>query len=607
MKSRIKALTAYCMLLLLASASVARAQEAPLAGFDDYVNEALKNWEVPGLAIAIIKNDSIVLAKGYGVRKLGDPTPVNEKTIFAIGSCSKAFTAATIAMLTDDGKLKWDDPATKYLPAFQLYDPYVTREMTVRDLLSHRLGLERGDFMWYGSSFNRDEIIRRVRFLKPTWSVRSRFGYQNIMFLAAGQIVPSITGKSWDDFARERIFAPLGMTETSTSILALKNSDNAATPHDKFDEKVQPVAWRNIDNIGPAGSINSNVANMAEWVKMQLAGGKYKNEQLISSGAVKEMHMPQTVIRVEGAAEKLNPETRFMNYGLGWFAQDYRGRKIVQHGGNIDGMSALVAMIPEEKLGLVILTNMDGTALPTALMYRVFDGFLQSPARDWSGDLLKVVKAQEALNKESEKKTEDARVKGTNPSLELAKYAGSYTNEMYGDAKITEENGKLVFQYGAFTGDMNHWHFDTFQAVMRQHQLGKAFINFTLNEQGKPDEAKIVIPQAGDIAFKRAPEKVEAAATVAMSEADLKKFVGKYELKAPPLEVSIEMVGGKLKGVIPGQPVATLVPVSPTRFQVVVGSTATETFVQFEMAEGRPKSMSVESKNGPKLLFAPKN
>lgn len=348
-------------------------------------------------------------------------------------------------MLVDDGKLKWDDPATKYLPGFQLYDPYVTREMTVRDLLCHRLGLERGDLVWYGTDYDRNEIIRRVRYLKPTWTVRSHFGYQNIMFVAAGQIIPQVTGKSWDDFVTERIFTPLGMKSTSTTIRAFKPADDVATPHNKIDDKVQPIAWRNIDNVGPAGSINSNVTDMTQWLRLQLGNGELDNQQLISSGAVKEMHMPQMVIRVEGVAEKLNPETHFMNYGMGWFLQDYRGREIVQHGGNIDGMSALVAMIPEEKLGVVILTNMDGTALPTALMYRVFDSFLQAPARDWSADLLKVVKARDAMQKAAEKKAEEGRVKDTRPSLALAKYAGKYTNEMYGDARITEETASWPF------------------------------------------------------------------------------------------------------------------------------------------------------------------
>ena len=207
----------------------AHAQEAPLNGFDDYVNKALREWEVPGLAIAIVKDDRIVLAKGYGVRKLGDPAPVNERTLFAIGSSSKAFTAAAIAMLVDEGKLKWDDPVTKYLPGFELYDPYVTRELTVRDLLSHRSGLERGDFLWYGTEYDRDEILRRTRYLKPTWSLRSTFGYQNLMFLAAGQLIARVSGKSWDEFIRQRIFVPLSMTASNTSIRDLKNSDNVSS------------------------------------------------------------------------------------------------------------------------------------------------------------------------------------------------------------------------------------------------------------------------------------------------------------------------------------------------------------------------------------------
>ena len=589
-------------LVLLGGAQLARAQEAPLQGFDDYINKALKDWEVPGLAIAVIKNDNLVLAKGYGVRKLGEQTPVNERTLFAIGSASKAFTAASLAMLVDEGKIKWDDPATNHLKGFQLFDPYVTRETTVRDLLCHRLGFERGDLLWYGSDYDRDEILRRVRYLRPSWSVRSRFGYQNIMFLAAGQIIPAATGKPWDDFVRQRIFTPLGMTSTTTSITALRNADNAATPHTKIDDRVQVIPWRNIDNIAPAGSINSNVVDMAQWVRLQLGEGSYQSERLLSSGAVKEMHMSQTVIRLEGPNEKLNPETHFMNYGLGWFLQDYRGRKVVQHGGNIDGMSALVAMIPEEQLGLVILTNLNGTSLTTALMYRVFDAFLNAPQRDWSADLLKVVKAQQEQAREQAKKTEEGRVKDTKPSLPLDKYAGTYQDEMYGEAKVAqEENGKLVLHYGpTFTGDLEHWHYDTFRVTWRDRTLGKGFATFTLNAQGKVAEMRV--PNLTD--FKRAPEKVEPSAALALSEAELKKFIGKFALPAPPLEVSIEMVGGKLKAVVPGQPVYTLVPIAPTRFQLE-GAPA-GFFAQFEMAGDQVKSLILEQGQGPKLTLTPK-
>jgi CubicO group peptidase (beta-lactamase class C family) len=491
--------------LLLIVAPCALGQEAPLQGFDEYVNKALKDWEVPGAGIAVIKDDKIVLAKGYGVRKLGDPAPVDERTIFAIGSSSKAFTAAALAILVDEGKIKWDDPVTKYLPGFELYDPYASKEMTVRDLLCHRSGLERGDLLWYGSDYSRDEIIRRARFLKPTWSFRSHFGYQNLMYLAAGQIIPAVTGKSWDDFIKERFFKPLGMTGSGTSVNDLKSSNNVATPHDKLDEKVVAVPWRNIDNIAPAGAINSNVAEMSAWVRLQLAGGEFAGQRLLSAGAVKETQKSQTIISYDPPWSLLFPEAHFLNYGLGWFLSDYRGRKVVEHGGNIDGMSALVAFIPEEKLGLVILTNLNGSDLRTALKLRIFDAFLGGEAKDWSATHLKTMKTFEAQAKAAEKKQNDERAKDTKPSLSLDKYAGTYQDEMYGNAKVElDESGKLIVRCGrAFMGDLEHWHYDTFQATWRDRTLGKTMITFTLNSQGKVESVKI--PNMTE--FKRAPDK----------------------------------------------------------------------------------------------------
>ncbi|MGH9901953.1 MAG: serine hydrolase, partial [Pyrinomonadaceae bacterium] len=450
------------LLVTLVSGQLARAQEAPLGGFDDYVNQALRAWEVPGVAIAIIKDDRIVLAKGYGVRKLGDPTPVNERTLFAIGSSSKAFTAAAVAMLVDEGKLKWDDPATKYVPGFELYDPYVTRELSVRDLLSHRSGLERGDFLWYGTEYDRDEILRRTRFLKPTWSLRSTFGYQNLMYLAAGQLVARVSGKNWDEFVRQRIFTPLGMTASNTSVRDLTNSDNVASPHGKLEGKVEPIPWRNIDNIAPAGSINSNVVEVAQWVRLQLGQGAYQNQRLVSSGAIKEMHTSQTVMRAEPPFSLSYPEAHFLNYGLGWFLSDYRGRKVVEHGGAIDGMRAQVAMIPEEKLGLVVLTNRGGSTLPVALMYKIFDAYLGAPPRDWSAEMLKTVKSFEEQGRAAEKKLEAERVTGTQPTLAPEKYVGTFRNDLYGEVKVTRENGKLHVRFGpSFIGEMEHWHYDT--------------------------------------------------------------------------------------------------------------------------------------------------
>ena len=597
-------LTAF-LFLVLAAFVPAYAQEAPLNGFDDYVNKALRDWEVPGLAIAIVKDDRIVLAKGYGVRKLGDPTPVNERTLFAIGSSSKAFTAAAIAMLVDEGKVKWDDPVTKYLPGFELYDPYVTRELTVRDLLSHRSGLERGDLLWYGSEYDRDEILRRTRYLKPTWSLRSTFGYQNLMFLAAGQLIAKVSGKSWDEFMRQRIFVPLSMTASNTSIKDFKNGDNVSSPHGKIEDKIEPIAWRNIDNIAPAGSINSNVVDMTQWVRLQLAQGEYQKQRLLSSGAAKEMQTSQTVIRAEPPFSLFYPEAHFLNYGLGWFLHDYKGRKVVEHGGAIDGMRAQVAMLPEEKLGLVILTNMDGTILPLALMFRIFDAYLGAPQRDWSPEMLKTIKAFEEQGKAAQKKQEAERVKDTRHSVALAEYAGTYKNDLYGDVKITHDNGKLAVRFGpAFNSGLEHWHYDTFRAKFVAAGVSYAYMTFALNAQGKIETLTLNLPGVADYPFKRAAPETTASAAVSLSEAELKKFAGKYESKAPPVEVSIEIVGGKLKAVVPGQPVYTLLPIGANRFSIE-GAPA-GFVIQFEMTEGKVKSLTLAQGTGPSLVLLPK-
>ncbi len=493
------------ILMLFISFGSVVAQDAPLQGFDDYVKKAMEEWKAAGLAVAIVKDDKIVFAKGYGVREMGKPDPVTPNTIFAIGSSSKAFTAASMAILVDEGKVKWSDSASKYLPGFQLYDPWVTRELSVTDLLSHRVGLERGDLMWYASSFSREEILRRIRFLKPSSSMRSRFGYQNIMYLAAGQIVPSVTGKSWDDFVGERIFTPLGMKSSVTSTKPLANSKDVATPHMVVEDKIKPIAWRNIDNIAPAGSINSNVTDMAQWVRMQLAMGKYDGKQVISEAGIKNMWASHTIIPLEGPGFGMfYPKAHFLNYGMGWFLSDFNGKKMVEHGGAIDGMRSAVAMIPEEKLGVVILSNMNQTGLNLALAQRIFDSFMGAKEKDWSGDILKGLKAQEAVGKAAQDKMIAERAKDTKPSQDLAKYAGDYQDEMYGDVKVTLENGKLKINYGAgFKGTLEHWHFDTFQVTWSEDVQGKGFVNFKLNTSGKIDSIGV----DGISEFKRMPDK----------------------------------------------------------------------------------------------------
>jgi CubicO group peptidase (beta-lactamase class C family) len=581
-----------------------RAEANPLKGLDDYIVKAMREWEIPGLAIAIVKDDKVVFIKGYGVRKLGEKAPVTSNTLFAIGSTSKAFTAAALGMLVDQGKLKWDDQVRKYLPELQFYDPYVTREITVRDLLSHRSGLSRHELIWYGSTNSRAEVLRRVRYARPSTSFRSQFGYQNVMFLAAGKLIPVVMKQSWDDFVKQRIFKPLGMISTNTSIKAFTQGADLATPHARIEGKIQPIPWRNIDNIGPAGSINSTVKDMAQWLRLQLAKGVYNKERLLSSGVIEEMQTPQIVIRYEGTMAKLNPETHFMAYGLGWMLADYRGQKIAHHGGGIDGMTAQVAMMPEKKLGIVILTNMSGQLLPTALPQRIFDAYLGVSARDWSGELHKVIKDAEDLAKTAKNKEEKDHVQGTKPSLTLEKYAGSYRDDLYGEARIVKEKDKLVLHYGpSFVADLEHWHYDTFRAIWRDRLFGKTMVTFRLNARAGIDDVKVSVGAFGDMTLKRAADPASATPTIVLSKEELRKFIGAYECKKPQAELKIELVQDKLK-IVQGGSAFTLAAIKPATFKIE--GLPVDVFLEFEMAEGKVKSLKIGRKGGPSLTFLPK-
>ena len=550
--------------LLVVGSGTAAAQAKPLQGLDGYIRKAMADWQIPGLALAVVHDDSVVLAKGYGVRTLGSSDRVDERTMFAIGSSSKAFTALGVAMLVDEGKVGWDDPATRHLPGFQLYDPYVTRELTVRDLLTHRSGLSRGDLVWYAQDIPRDSILYHVRYLKPTWSLRAHFGYQNIMYLAAGQLTARLTGKSWDAVMRDRIFTPLGMKSSNTSVTQLEGLPNVATPHEEVDDTLRVIPWHNIDNIAPAGSINSNVVDMAQWVRFQLAGGKAGGKQLLSAAAFDETHKPQTILPLEGPWKLMMQEAHFSSYGMGWLLHDYAGRKVIQHGGNIDGMHALVALLPEERTGLVILTNMGGNFLTYALAYRVFDAYLKRPQKDWSATLHKGFQELVDQAKTEEKNREAKRTRGTRPSLPLPRYAGTYLDSMYGVATVQVEGPKLVLRYGTMTGDLEHWQHDTFRSLWRQRHQGKTLVTFGLDADGKVDEMKVE-----DLAeFKRKPEVTDTTPAVQIAEADLPKYTGSFTAKGLPLAAEVQVVGGRLKLTVEGQPPYTLVPVTTTRFRL---------------------------------------
>jgi CubicO group peptidase (beta-lactamase class C family) len=492
----------------LVAAPPAAAQRSPFAALDGRLESLRARFEVPGFALAIVRNDSVVHARGFGVRELGRSEPVDANTLFAIGSASKAFAAATIGLLVDEGAARWDDRVVDHLPGFRMFDPYVTRELTLRDLLTHRSGLARGDFAWYGGAYDRAEVVRRVRHLEPSWSFRSYFGYQNIMYIAAGLVVAERTGASWEDVVKARVLRPLGMTASNTSVRELEGQSNVATPHARvggMQAPVRPIRYRNIDNAGPAGSINSSVAEMAQWVRLNINDGVVAGRRIVSDSVVREMRTPQVVIRKEGAWAMMAPDAQFLNYGLGWFLNDYRGHRIVHHGGAIDGMSALVALIPEQRVGLVLLANLGGAAaFNTAAANTVFDHLLfGGRGEDWGARLEAMLAPMLAAAAEQERRVEESRATGTRPSLSLEHYAGTYADSLYGPVRVVHEGDRLAMYYQSnFAGDLEHWHYDTFRVTWRDASLGTTLVTFALDAQGRP--ARVTVPQLA--VFGRVPD-----------------------------------------------------------------------------------------------------
>ncbi len=468
---------------LLLAAPAARAQGSPLDGLDAYVAQAVRDWKVPGLAIAVVKDDSVVFAKGYGVRVLGRPEPVGAHTLFAAASTTKAFTTTALAMLVDEGKLAWDDPVVRHLPGFQLADPYVTRELTVRDLVTHRSGLPTADLLWYGSPNTTNDVVRRLRFLPQAAGLRSRYAYNNNAYAVAGEVVEAASGMPWDEFVRARILRPLGMDGTLTGLAGLPERPDVAAPHVEVGDSIRPVPHRSLESIGPAGSMNSSVADMAKWMRFQLDSARAGGRRLVDSLTYREMFTPQFLVPAASyypAARLAKPA--FTAYGLGWFLQDYRGRKVAMHTGSIDGMSAILGLVPEERVGVVVFANLDHAELRHALMYRVFDAYLGGPPRDWSTELRALYGDAAERSRAAARGREAGRVRGTRPALPLSAYAGSYADSAFGRVEVRVEGGRLVARYGpAFTGPLEHWHHDVFRARWDDATQDPSLFTFVLD------------------------------------------------------------------------------------------------------------------------------
>ena len=490
------------VVVLAAAALTAQSTARPAAppDLDPWVSRAMRTFEVPGIGLAIVKDDAVVVAKGYGVRKLGESAPVDARTLFGIASNTKAFTATALGLLVEEKKIAWDAPVIGYLPAFAMRDPYVTRELTVRDLLVHRsgLGLGAGDLLWWPpSTYDRKEIARRLRFIPPETSFRSAYAYDNVLYLVAGEVIETISGQSWEDFVSSRILAKVGMTGSNVRHSAAIAGGNVAATHARIDGTVRPIAPFDSDNTNPAGGINSSAEDMAKWLRVQLSGGMLANgSRLFSPATARELTSIVTPIPISDPPPELPPlETSFNGYALGFGIRDYRGHKLVAHTGGLPGYVSRVAMIPDVNVGVVVLTNQESGEAFDSIAFHILDHYLGAPTFDWIDGFQKRQARNASTTAAADRSASTSRAASSTPSLPLTKYAGTYRDAWYGDIEIGERSGTLTIRFTrtpSLVGDLEHWQHDTFIARWKDRELrADAYVTFALNPDGSIDQAKM--------------------------------------------------------------------------------------------------------------------
>jgi CubicO group peptidase (beta-lactamase class C family) len=435
-------------------------------GLDAYVREAMQKWEVPGLAIAVVKDDELVVARGYGICAVGSNREVTKDTVFSIASCTKSFTAACIGMLVDEDKVKWDDRVQTHWPGFEVADSYVTQQATLRDLLCHRTGLVRGDLLFVKGDFSNEEILRRLRFLPQAEPFRTKVTYNNLMYEVLGQVIRQKSGLSWDQFVDRRIILPLEMKSTFITRDRVP-ADRLAIRHRRYDGHVLPVRKPFSEQVvSPAGAIHSSVVDMAKWLQLHLKDGEHRGQQLLKPETVRDMHAQTHAIPIRRKPDANVYRSKMLGTGFGWFVNDYRGRILVHHGG---GWGADMAIVPEENLGVVVLSNLDWNLLVSMLSCDVIDAYIVGPEQAWSkGDKwdfwLEVGGPEAMFRTRTEQKAEldKSRAVGTNPSLPLEQYAGRYESDLYGPLHVIHDSGRLSVKFGIHGGELNHWQADEF-------------------------------------------------------------------------------------------------------------------------------------------------
>jgi len=560
MKSPRRSLIVLGLVSVLLVSAEANAQKGKLKGFDAFATSVMKEWKVPGMAVAVVEDGQVILAKGYGYRDLENKQPVTSKTLFAIGSVTKSMTVTILGMLSDEGKIDWDQPVQEILPEFRLHDEVATRQMTPRDLVTHRSGLPRHDLMWYGAAFTREELFNRLRYIEPSHPFRSTFQYQNLMFMTAGYLAGHVAGTTWEDLIREKIFQPLDMTRSNFSVDGMQKSDDFALPYAVLEDNVIKIPYRNIDEIGPAGSVNSCVEEMIRYVNLHLNKGKHGDEQLLSETMAQQMQTPQMPMAGTIRYEELGHNS----YGMGLFITTYRGHVLIHHGGGIDGFISLLSFMPQKKIGAMILTNMSGNnPVPTIISRNLYDRLLGLDPIDWVSRIKELEEENENAEADAEDDEYSDRKEGTTPSHDLTDYTGQYEHPGYGIVTVELADEALNLSFNSFHCPLQHYHYDIFEIPESpMDPLEELKVTFFYNKKGDIDQLAIPLESSvDDIVFQLVVDE-------SLSQKDvLVQFVGQYELGSTVITVDLRGED-TLTLTVPGQPTYTLVPTREMNFDL---------------------------------------
>jgi CubicO group peptidase (beta-lactamase class C family) len=468
-----------CLAVIAAAATVDSIKA--LEGVDAAVGLAMRELHVPGVAVGVIVDGKVTLAKGYGVRELGRGATVTPDTIFAVGSMTKSFTAVTVAAMVDEGKLDWDQPVREYLPWFRLYDPVATELITPRDLLTHRSGLPGHNFIRFSTPLTRAELVRRLRYLEPSHTFREVYQYNNLMYMTAGFLAGEAAGKTWEDLVQERIFEPLGMSHSTVRVVDTQKRDDFAKPHLRQNGKVTSTEFYDYQRfgVGPNGAVNSTVDDLLKYLQFHLDNGKVNGRQLISTAQMRQLHRPVTVSG-DGA------------YALGWTVEHHRGHAVLQHGGAITGFTSKMVLIPETKTGVVVLNNL-GSQLPDVVAWEVADRLLGLEAADYLAEAKQRLDRNHTAAEEKRKRIEALRIPGAKPSLELAAYAGEYFHPAYGTIRVDQKDAGLIVRFAALDVNLTHYNYDTFQC---DSDYLDGMAQFHLSPQAKVSEMLLPLEPA---------------------------------------------------------------------------------------------------------------